>query len=232
MSSARHEVLERIRRALGADERGHGNDIRPGEDRSGFSVPREYRRRGTKGPRELLRLLHDRIVDYEATVLRCRPPELARAIAERLAARDARKLVTPPDIPDAWMRECSRAGLEVLRDLAPGVLSNAQLAACHAVLTGCVLAIGETGTLVLDGGATQGRRALTLLPDYHLCVVFQHQVVETVPEAMEALWNTVRETRPPLTLISGPSATSDIELVRVEGVHGPRTLDVILVEDP
>ncbi|MCJ7629821.1 MAG: LUD domain-containing protein, partial [Longimicrobiales bacterium] len=113
----------------------------------------------------------------------------------------------------------------------PETLSNAQLSSAHGVLTGCALAIAETGTLVLDGGPTQGRRVLTLLPDYHLCVVFQHQVVELVPEAMAVMKGAEMGTRPPITLISGPSATSDIELIRVEGVHGPRTLDVILVED-
>jgi L-lactate dehydrogenase complex protein LldG len=120
--------------------------------------------------------------------------------------------------------------LEILRDGPEQPISNARLADVQGVLTGCALAVAETGTLVLDGGPGQGRRALTLLPDYHLCVVFARQVVEVVPEAVEAMGQAVRERRAPLTLISGPSATSDIELSRVEGVHGPRTLEVILVE--
>jgi L-lactate dehydrogenase complex protein LldG len=103
------------------------------------------------------------------------------------------------------------------------------LGSVGGVLTGCFLAVAETGTLVLNHGVTQGRRALTLLPDYHLCVVLETQVVETIPEAVVALGQEVREAGSPVTLISGPSATSDIELIRVEGVHGPRMLDVILV---
>ena len=101
-----------------------------------------------------------------------------------------------------------------------------ELEAFGGVLTGCALAVAQTGTVVLDGGAKQGRRTLSLLPDLHLCVIFEHQIVGTVPEAVAALEG--RSTHP-LTFISGPSATSDIELSRVEGVHGPRTLDLILV---
>jgi L-lactate dehydrogenase complex protein LldG len=93
------------------------------------------------------------------------------------------------------------------------------------------VAIAETGTIVLDAGKAQGRRALTLLPDYHLCVVFAHQVVESVPQGMRALMEPGHDPIPPVTFISGPSATSDIELTRVRGVHGPRTVDVILMED-
>jgi L-lactate dehydrogenase complex protein LldG len=121
--------------------------------------------------------------------------------------------------------------LEILRDGPDHPTPHGRLADVQGVLTGCALAVAETGTLVLDAGPGQGRRALTLLPDYHLCVVFARQVVEVVPEAVEAMGQAVRERRAPLTLISGPSATSDIELRRVEGVHGPRTLEVVLVEE-
>jgi len=231
MRSARDEILGGIRGALGPKGGLTPEGILPKEGGPGSPASRSYRRRGTRGPGELLDLLQDRLVDYEATVVRSRFPELSEAVSQRLEARKTMTVVIPPGVPDTWMSEVSWPGVEIFRDLDPETLSIGQLASAHAVLTGCTVAIAETGTLVLDGGATQGRRVLTLLPDYHLCVVFQNQVVETVPEAMETLRETVQRTRAPLTLISGPSATSDIELIRVEGVHGPRTLDVILVED-
>ena len=125
--------------------------------------------------------------------------------------------------------------MEVLRDGEGDegrMLSKGQLASCHGVLSGCAHAVAETGTILLDSGPAQGRRALSLLPDYHLCVVFGPQLFETVAEALEKASVEIRDHGRPLTLVSGPSATSDIELIRVEGVHGPRTLEVILVEEP
>jgi L-lactate dehydrogenase complex protein LldG len=116
--------------------------------------------------------------------------------------------------------------VELLRDTG---LTNAQLDESDGVLTGCALGIAQTGTIVLDSGPLQGRRVLTLLPDYHLCVVRADQIVDLVPEAITQLDQAVREQRRPITFISGPSATSDIELNRVEGVHGPRTLEVLVV---
>jgi len=130
----------------------------------------------------------------------------------------------PADLPDRW----APAEVELLRDTG-GALSNEQLDASDGVLTGCALGIAQTGTIVLDGGPAQGRRVLTLLPDYHLCVIRADQIVELVPEAITQLGPAVREQRRPITFISGPSATSDIELSRVEGVHGPRTLEVLIV---
>ncbi|MGZ3598655.1 MAG: LutC/YkgG family protein, partial [Ktedonobacterales bacterium] len=139
-------------------------------------------------------------------------------------------LAIPPDIPSAWLTDLASSGVELLRD-EPGTapLSYAQLDSSDGVLTGCALAIAQTGTIVLDAGAYQGRRVLTLLPDYHLCVVYADQIVDIVPQAIEQLADAVREQQRPITFISGPSATSDIELNRVEGVHGPRTLEVLVV---
>ena len=138
------------------------------------------------------------------------------------AARVApRRLAVPAELPRRWRPR----GVELVEDAD---LPNEQLDALDGVLTGCALAIAETGTIVLDGGARQGRRALTLVPDWHLCVVEVDQIVETVPQAVERLEPAVREGRP-LTFVSGPSATSDIELSRVAGVHGPRALTVLLV---
>ena len=210
---------------------------------AGGSVPGSYRLKGRLSPERRLLLFTERVSDYRATVVRCTGREFSRVIGERLRARGVRRLVIPEDVPDAWLDgvssettgpEASGPGtpLEVLRDGGEkGALSAGTLASAGAVLTGCALAVAETGTIVLDSGPGQGRRALSLLPDHHVCVVFAHQVVEIVPEAVEALAETVRNRQAPLTFVSGPSATSDIELERVEGVHGPRVLDVLLVVD-
>ena len=128
----------------------------------------------------------------------------------------------PAGIPRQWRSDA----IEFVEDTE---LTAGELDRLDGVLTGCTLAIAETGTVVLAAGPTEGRRALTLVPDLHVCVVGEEQVVELVPEAMDALAELVRTERRPLTFISGPSATSDIELSRVEGVHGPRTLVVLVV---
>jgi L-lactate dehydrogenase complex protein LldG len=180
-----------------------------------------YRTRGELDGARLLDVLAERLVDYHAAVRRTTASGLAATIGAALAERGARRVVVPP-------------GLELPADLGVGVemlvdddLSPQDLDQLDGVITGCAVAIAETGTIVLDGSPDQGRRAITLVPDYHLCIVFAAQVVELVPEAVERLAGSAAR---PLTWISGPSATSDIELSRVEGVHGPRTLEVILVE--
>ena len=153
---------------------------------------------------------------------------LPETIATTCAARALRRLVIPTDLPESWLP----GGVELLQDNNTLTsLSYEQLDTSDGVLTGCALGIAQTGTIVLDGGAYQGRRVITLLPDYHLCVVFEDQIVDLVPEAIERLGDAVRRQRRPITFISGPSATSDIELSRVEGVHGPRTLDVLVVRN-
>ncbi len=142
-------------------------------------------------------------------------------LSELCRERKAARLAVPTDLPEAWRP----LGVELAPDAE---LTAHELDDLDGALTGCALGIAETGTIVLDGGPTQGRRALSLVPDYHLCVVRQEQIVDLVPEAVERLEPAVREGRP-LTFVSGPSATSDIELNRVEGVHGPRTLHVVTV---
>jgi L-lactate dehydrogenase complex protein LldG len=200
VADARTEVLARIRAALG--------DRPPPVE-----VPRGYHRTGPGS----LDLFAERVADYRATVHQVSPDGLVDLIASLLAGR---RVVAPTDLPTSWLVP----SVTWLPDSPP--LTVEALDGSDGVLTGCAVAIADTGTIVLDAGVAQGRRVLTLLPDYHLCVVHGSQVAATVPEALARL-DSVR----PLTFISGPSATSDIELNRVEGVHGPRTLEVIIVRD-
>ena len=206
--SAREEVLARIRAANAAA----GHPPPP-------AVPREYHRKGghAAGAPELLALFRDRLVDYKATVLDAAPDGIADAVRSALADATG-SVVVPPGLPDSWWPD----GLAASRVTDDG-LAPADLDAAAAVLTGCAAACATTGTIALDGSPDQGRRAITLVPDVHVCVVRAEQVVQTVPELIAAL-----EPTRPITFVSGPSATSDIELERVEGVHGPRTLIVVL----
>lgn len=202
----REAVLARIRAAL--------VDRPPAVE-----TPRDYDLALPEGT-DLVALFMERCGDYRATVHRTTVDRLAPTIAAVLAARGVMRLAVPAGIPDEWL---SGVAAERVRDDPP--LAFRDLDTLDGVITGCAVAIAETGTIVLDAGPDQGRRALSLLPDLHVCVVMAGQVVGTVPEALERL----SPTRPQ-TWISGPSATSDIELQRVEGVHGPRTLDVVFVE--
>ncbi len=210
MSEAREAILQRIRQALG-DTRGEHT-----------AILRDYRQTGDASRAALIAQFVERVEDYKAAVLETTEGDLAAALARMCAERGFRRIVAPADLPDAWLP----ATVEVVRDEPP--LSYEALDGVDAVLTGCRLGIAQTGTIVLDGGAHQGRRALSLIPDTHLCVVRAGQVVDLVPEAITKLQASATS---PMTFISGPSATSDIELSRVEGVHGPRTLIVLLIRD-
>jgi len=184
--------------------------------------PHAYRQYWDASREALVARFIDRLAHYHVTVLRARTENDIRGVAERqLAARGISSLVVPADLSASW-RPHAPAPVE---DTG---LSYADLDAMQGAMTGSFLGIAETGTVVLDAGAGQGRRALTLLPDYHLCVVRESALVGIVPEAIAALQPHVAHGAP-ITFFSGPSATADIELDRVEGVHGPRTLDVILV---
>lgn len=208
---AREEILARLRIAL--------RDVPTDEALDDAPVPRDYRTSGGVRKASLLRVLTERLVDYKATVHRCKEEKLPATVSGLLL--ETGSLVVPAGLPDGWY---SAFGKEVRVDSADRPLDLSTLDATGAVLTGCAVAIAETGTIVLDGSATQGRRVISLVPDHHVCVVRADQVVGLVPEGIARL-----DGRRPLTFISGPSATSDIELRRVEGVHGPRRLDVILV---
>ncbi len=215
MSGAKEEVLSRIRRSL--------KDVPRNERPEDVPVERGYRTESDTSREELIELFAERVSEYDATVTRVEEAELPAAIEKALRRRGVRRLVVPPDLPEGWVPK----GVEVLSDADR--LSNRDLDASDGVLTGCALGIAQTGTIALDAGERQGRRALTLLPDYHLCVVREDQVVGLVPEAFDRLRDAVQSEGRAITFISGPSATSDIELERVAGVHGPRTLDVLLV---
>jgi L-lactate dehydrogenase complex protein LldG len=208
MSGAREAVLARVRAALGPAP-------------AVPEIPRAYRGVGASADFDAIDRFCERVADYRANVQRVVRGELPRALMAACAQREARRIAVPADAP-AWTVD----GVELVRDDPP--LSYRRLDALDGVLSGCALAIAQTGTIVLDAGRGMGRRALTLLPDYHLCVVKHDQIVASVPEAIATLQS--RPTRP-ITFISGPSATVDIEMTRVRGVHGPRNLEVIVVKD-
>jgi L-lactate dehydrogenase complex protein LldG len=210
--SPRDDVLARIRIAHAAA---------PPPDLAYDDIARDYRTTTDLEHGALVELLVDRLVDYRAMVRQCAAEDLPGTVATALSERGVGSVVVPSGLDQAWLRDVD-AELRIDGDVP---LTVPELDASDGVITGCSVAIAETGTLCLDGSAGQGRRLLSLIPDYHLCVVAAENIVGDVPEAIARLDGTR-----PLTLISGPSATSDIELNRVEGVHGPRTLEVILVE--
>ncbi|MGW5860962.1 LutC/YkgG family protein [Streptomyces sp. NPDC055239] len=213
--SSRDQILGRVRRALA--------DVRDVEQKDTYdtSVPRDYlREHGNRTTEQTVELLAENLADYRALVHRCTDEELPELLTRLLAARDARTVLVPPGLPPHWLEATDATRVADRATSTPSDLDEVS-----SVVTGCAVAVAETGTIVLDGGPDQGRRRITLVPDHHICVVrVPDQVVSSVPQALERL-DPVR----PLTWISGPSATSDIELDRVEGVHGPRTLEVVLV---
>ena len=202
--SARADVLSRVRAAIAG-----------GGDGAGQPIPRDYRTRTDDGVETFV----DRLRDYGAGTRRVRAAELDDAVRAALKAQGARRVVGPEGLPEAWFSD-----VEPLADDPP--LDAHTLDGADGVITTCAVAIAQTGTIVLDGSSGMGRRALTLVPDYHLCVVAETRIASSVPEALARL-----EPTRPLTFVSGPSATVDIEMVRVQGVHGPRRLEVLIVEE-
>lgn len=211
-SDARAVVLERVRSAKGSV-----GDLAAAQS-AWTQLPRQYRR-GTDASREaVLELLEERLRDYDANVSYCAPGEESQAVAAALQAAAANRVVVPAGLG------CALGGeFEVFEDAG---LSAAELDSMHAVVTRSTLAIAETGSLVVQTVPGQGRRAATLVPDTHVCLVRVEDVVATVPEAFDRLKPTATL---PTTFISGPSATADIEMTRIKGVHGPRFLYVVLV---
>jgi L-lactate dehydrogenase complex protein LldG len=208
VSAAREEILARIDRAV--------DDTQPAEP-----VVRAYRRRGERTAAERVALFCERAGEYRAEVRRIADSDVGSVVGDVCRELGARRLAVPAGFPGTWRP----ADVELVEDTG---LTPRELDVLDGVLTGSTLAIAETGTIALTAGPSEGRRALTLVPDLHLCVVEEARIVELVPEAFALLGELVARERRPVTLVSGPSATSDIELSRVEGVHGPRTLVVLV----
>lgn len=218
--SSRDLILGRVRRALAdVPDAAEG----PTGDAAAYeaAVDRRYaREHGARTPGETVDLLAENLADYRAVVHRCTAEELPELLTRLLAARGAGTVLVPPGLPPHWLKAVDATHVHDRAASTPHELDRVD-----SVVTGCAVAVAETGTLVLDGSADQGRRRITLVPDHHICVVrVPDQVVSSVPLALGRL-----DPARPLTWISGPSATSDIELDRVEGVHGPRTLEVVLM---
>jgi L-lactate dehydrogenase complex protein LldG len=210
--NARQEILQRVRTATGGISSGAAAQV------GWNAIERRYKRHGTHPREQLLELLEDRLRDYDATVVRAEQNKIARSVAGLLTERGTHRIVIPAGIPPDWLPQ----GFEFVVDHE---LPATELDIFQGVLTGSTVAIAETGTVILQNLPGQGRRAVTLVPDFHLCIVRVEDVVETVPEAMDRLRQT---TTLATTFFSGPSATADIEMTRIKGVHGPRFLDIIL----
>ena len=215
--SAREVILGRIREAL--------SDVVQPDPALDVPIPWEYGR--PTGMPDILERFVEMVDDYKAVVRRVPAAEVPAAITALVSEKGVGSMVVPAGVDPAW-RQAVEAARAVVREDDPP-LTHQELNAIEGVLTASVVSIAETGTIVLDHGPDQGRRALSLVPDLHLCVVRADQVVSDVPEAVGRLAASIGQGRP-LTWISGGSATSDIELNRVEGVHGPRTLLVVLAE--
>jgi L-lactate dehydrogenase complex protein LldG len=217
VNAARAEMLGRIRAAT--------LDV-PATEPAAWSGPVRYERTLDVDPAARVELFAERVADYRAQVVRCGGDDdaVAAVVAAAAAEQGARALVAPADLPAGWL---PTDAIDAVLDDPSSPLSLEALDVADGVITASALAIAQTGTIVLAGGPGQGRRALTLVPDLHICVVRAGDVVGAVPEAFDRLTDAAGEGRP-ITFVSGPSATSDIELNRVEGVHGPRRLVVVL----
>lgn len=218
--SAREEILARVRAANQARPAAPaGRSAAADEEYAG--LPRDYlRAHHDPAGTDIVALFAERAADYRAVVERISEDALPAAIASAIAALKDPRILVPEGVPAGWLTGLP-ASTGLVRDDPP--LPTAELDRVTGVITGCATAIAETGTVVLDHGPAQGRRALTLVPDFHLVVVRAGQVAADLADALARL-----DPRRPLTFISGPSATSDIELIRVEGVHGPRTLHILI----
>ena len=211
--SAREEILGRVCAAIG------GSSTAETALAGWHDLPRGYRRSSLLHDEAVIRLFTERLEHYDATAVRCGAGEVAQRMAERLAAQGKQRLLVAEGLAAEWLP----AGFEFVVDQGS---SAKVLDGFEGIVTGATVAIAETGTVVLQNVPGQGRRAATLVPDYHLCLVRLEDIVETVPEAIARICNSASLAT---TFVSGPSATADIEMTRIKGVHGPRVLDVLLV---
>jgi len=211
-SASRQTVLSRIR---GPHPAAAPEDAAPGY----ASIDRAYIRTTSLNAEQKLDMLEERLIEYDTGVHRVTEATLPAVIAASIRERGAKRIIIPAGLPPAWLPPA-------LSFTEADHLSNLELDNYDGVVSGCTVAIALTGTIVLQNAPAQGPRKLSLIPDYHLCVVFAEQIVETVSEAFDRLAATATL---PTTLISGPSATADIEMTRIKGVHGPRFLDVLIV---
>jgi L-lactate dehydrogenase complex protein LldG len=214
--NTREIILSRIRAANGDTA---ATVFAPSPERDWQALPRAYQRKGELGSAERVQLFAERMEDYNASVSHSDEAGLRQAISDALNKRGKEIIVVPNGFPEEFLP----LGVRVIHEAGFDTAASAER---ENVITLCTVAIAATGTVVLQHGAGEGERRLSLLPDYHLCIVRESQIEETVPEAMDVFANSA--TRP-TTFISGPSATSDIEMTRIKGVHGPRFLDVIIV---
>ena len=214
-AGSREKILDRVRSATQTGAKRHG------ELADAYAaLPRDYVHSGQMGGEDRIALMIERLREYDAEVVECAPDGVPEAVAAQLESSGKQVFVAPAGLPPAWLARGFDWRLD--RDL-----TSAEIEQAEGVVTAAFCGIAESGTIVLHHSSTEGRRVLTLLPDWHLCILYASQVVETLPEYFRRCEQAPRLA----TYISGPSATADIEMTRIKGVHGPRFLHVILVHD-
>ncbi len=219
MSDARDSILKTIRRELARDPDLPAARLAEAPEAAYARIPRGYQRTATLDHEAVLELFYDRLRDYDSELIFTDEAGIADAVLQAMSEANESLLLVPPGVPDAWLPSL---GIELRRDTN---LPLIPLEEPRTVLTGCTVCVAMSGTVMLEHGAEQGRRAATLLPDHHLCVIRKDQVVETLAEAFARITHRAA----PITTIAGPSATSDIEMTRIRGVHGPRRLTAIIL---
>ena len=219
MSDARSTILDTIRKQLARDPDLPASTLEESPETAYARIPRGYQRSASLDREAVLELFYDRLRDYDSELIFTDEAGIADAVLQAMHEADEHLLLVPGGVPEAWLPP---SGIELRRDHDLPLLP---LEEPRTVLTGCTVCVAMSGTVMLEHGAEQGRRAATLLPDHHLCVIRKDQVVETLAEALERMTHRTA----PITTIAGPSATSDIEMTRIRGVHGPRRLTAIIL---